>query len=148
MEGNRKLSLIMEYQSSWKKVIQKTSAESLKQLAMVVQLFFKNYHDRVKKKEVSPLHIVIGQGEGCTVLEKDDLKLCKYILEKSNKTEILEIKTKAFISIDYSLSNKFFWFRNSYCQLSKRKPVSGSVIHMAAINGNLTICRLILDKVQ
>ena len=145
-----KLSLTMEYQTLWKKVIYKTPVENLRQLAMMVQRFFKNHSgkvvNRVVKKEVSPLHIVIGEGEGCTVIKKEDLNLCKHILEKSNETEVLE--TKAFILISYHvIIKKHIWSR-----CPQRETMfnieHGTAIHMAAINGNLAMCRLILDMVH
>ena len=155
-----KLSLTMEYQTLWKKVIHKTPVENLRQLAIMVQRFFKNHSDKVIKKEVSPLHIVIGEVEGCTVLKKEDLKLCKHILEKSNETEVLE--TKAFIWIGKCFrtnkyqTDKYIWLQspqdfNEMGKLQKNlhfQEVNGTAIHMAAINGNLAMCRLILDVVH
>ena len=44
-----KLSLTMEYRTLWKKVIHKTPVENLRQLAMMVQRFFKNHSDKVIK---------------------------------------------------------------------------------------------------
>ena len=141
-----KLSLTMEYQTLWKKVIHKTPVENLRRLAMMVQRFFKNHSGKVVKKEVSPLHIVIGEGEGCTVLKKEDLKLCKHILEKSNETEVLE--TKAFILISYHvIIKKHIWSRSPQRE-TMRDYFNGTAIHMAAINGNLALCRLILDMVH
>ena len=135
----------MEYQTSWKKVIHKTPVENLRQLTMIVQRFFKNHSGKVIKKEVSPLHIIIGEGEGCTVLKKEDLKLCKLILEKSNETEVLE--TKAFISIGKCFwSEKYIWFLSP--QDSTIETGNGTAIHMAATNGNLAMCRLILGMVH
>ena len=141
-----KLSLTMEYQTLWKKVIHKTPVENLRRLAMMVQRFFKNHSGKVVKKEVSPLHIVIGEGEGCTVLKKEDLKLCKHILEKSNETEVLE--TNAFILISYHvIIKKHIWSRSPQRE-TMRDYFNGTAIHMAAINGNLAMCRLILDMVH
>ena len=148
-----KLSLTKEYQTLWKKVIHKTPVENLRQLAIMVQRFFKNHSGKVIKKEVSPLHIVIGEGEGCTVLKKEDLKLCKHILEKSNETELLE--TKEFIWIGKCWrSSKYIWLQSPQDPLPislrfmRFQEVNGTAIHMAAINGNLAMCRLILEMVH
>ena len=156
-KGGKKIKLLltMEYQTLWKKVIHKTPVENLRQLAILVQRFFKNHSDKVIKNEVSPLHIVIGEGEGCTVLKKEDLKLCKHILEKSNETELLETKKFIWIGKGFRFF-KYIWLLSpqDFNEMGKRqqimhfKEVNGTAIHMAAINGNLAICRLILEMVH
>ena len=62
-----------EFADPWKKVIEKTPVEIVKELAMTVKDHFNDTNNDLEDDQLHPLHIAAGQGH---------LQLCKHIFEK------------------------------------------------------------------
>ena len=62
-----------EFADPWKKVIEKTPVEIVKELAMTVKDYFNDTNNDLEDDQLHPLHIAAGQGH---------LQLCKHIVEK------------------------------------------------------------------
>ena len=117
------------HEESWKEAISKAPNEITKQLAIATHEYFKNY----ESFNVAPLHVAV---------EKGSPELCEYIISKTK-----EKNPQGNISVSPS------------CQIVKQgkfvinktyfgKNWNITPLHLAAINGNLSLVRLIMDCID
>ena len=111
---------------SWNQVVHKTSFNMIKQLAVAAQQFFKNY----SFKRIAPLHIAAQSG---------NFALCQHIIAKAN------IKNpKGGFKIKFDYMNRAIVDKSNCTMVEK----TTTPLHLAAMNGKVETCRLILDNVE
>ena len=133
-------------EESWKEVITKTPVEILKQLANVIQQYFKcNSHTKV-----APIHIAV---------EKGSLLLCQYIIKKTKnknppgKFEISMVyNNKPCIgSMKFKIGRNEHIEDNQMFEIGRNKQIEDDLntpLHLIAVNGNVELCRLILNNID
>ena len=113
-------------EESWREVLRKTPVDMIKQLALVVEEYFKHYFPMF----ISPLHIVAKKGT---------LKLFRYVFSRAtDKNPIAKLE----ISI-YKI------FKMVQLRLGQQKyPRNLTLFQMIALDGNVQLFKLIMDHVD
>ena len=126
-----------KFKESWMEVLQKTPMDKVRQIANVVQKFFDSYpYYIVSKRQLAPLHVAAVQG---------DLQLCEHIITKTsekNPQGEFCICTKEFFTtrgVLFDISNANEFYRKEFGMTTP--------LHIAAVKGNLELCKLILAHV-
>ena len=113
------------FEQSWKEAVNQTPVDIVKELALLVQEFFKSH----TFKHVSPLHIAVESG---------NFEIFEYLIRKvSDKNPQGDVKIKFRNNI---------WYSPAKFEIGKGPFMKITPLHMAAIHGNLELCRLIIGK--
>ena len=162
-----------EFADSWKKVICKTPAESVKELALTVEGYFNfSNFNGYADIQLHPIHVAAERG---------NLNLCQHIIEKTgdfnpartDKATALHFAAyQGHVEVyQYILDNvddktpvdafgegPFFWaVQNNqvkFCRviiktLEEKNPANNlgiTALHEAAAEGNLEMCQLLIDN--
>ena len=121
------------HQESWKQVMNKASFDIMKQLAIAVRQFFESY----SFKQLAPFHIAA---------EKGSLELCQEII---NKTK--DKNPSGNLSIDESRFRLGFDAPNNIYEIEKSSTkidCETTPLHISAMNGNIELCRLIIENIK
>jgi hypothetical protein len=116
------------FENSWRQVIDKTSVEAIKELALEVQNFFGHSHKSngftiTKIKQIAPLHIVV---------EQKNLKLCEHILDRTEDKNPKGDMTLFYTEVSIG---SIFW-------------PAPTPLHIAALKGHLQICSLMIGHID
>ena len=156
-----------KFKELWKEVINKTSFEMVKQLAVLVQNFFQRYPiiKNLKSNQVAPIHIAV---------EQNNVDLCKFIYEKTkNKNPVailqLDCNDHKFEIPKYHRSNRYVeedltplhiaaikgnleGFKLIFVNALYTNPANEreklTPLHIAAQNGHFEICKYIHENVE
>ena len=124
------------YLEAWKAVIRKTSVHHIKKLAIAIQIFFKLYSSKSKHfpkapRNLAPHHIAAFIG---------DTELFEYIMMRTN-----DKNPEGDIEIRYRYSKEKFEIATDYLSQYNYKTTP---LHIAAMNGNFELCKLIMKNIN
>ena len=117
------------FEEAWREILYKIPLDMVKQLAIAVQQFFK--HHTSKEFRVAPLHITADKGS---------LELCQYAFSKATDKNP---EGKLIIDLSPTVGFARFKFGTNYSLDGMNKTTP---LHIAAMNGNLELCSLIIDN--
>jgi hypothetical protein len=115
---------LSEFKNSWDMIIHRTSADTLKQLAIAVHHFFKRRIRAAKRRNIPLVPIILKDWSPFHIAAESGLmQLCAHVYHKTD---------------DHQLTNKN--------PANKRNGVTG--LHVAAQKGHKEIYQFIMDKVE
>ena len=124
----------------WKIVFKNTPVAIVKEISVSTRQFFKDHKSRINF-QCSPLHIAVGQG---------NLKLCKYIFEKTKNTKprIQNKWTVLHMAAEMGHEEICKFLMNN---LENKNPsyINGMTpFHYAAEGGLANVCRLVIENIE